>query len=66
MSTNDGWTGARDGGFRGLRISYCRQHGEAVPYRVKCPACALAAEVVRLQAESDRRCQECKRKGATG
>jgi hypothetical protein len=73
MSQTDDWTGPRDGPFRGERLTRCPIHSGWWRPSQPCPACALAARVMALEAQlaaaktgQDRRCQECKQKPVEG
>ena len=68
MNINDGWTGVRDGPFRGKRLSICAKGHEPVTYTAKvCPICEALERIrvllVSIQAEQAKRCAECRQKG---
>ena len=68
MPVNDGWTGVRDGPFRGKRLSICAKGHEPVTYTVPgCPICTreerIRVLIVSIQAEQAKRCAECRQKG---
>ena len=48
----DGWTGYRDGPFRGHHLARCPKHRTIWhPEQDACPVCALEAENARLRRE---------------
>lgn len=63
MSLNDGWTGPRDGPFRGDHLQWCRAHSGFWTRSKPCPACQLETQLRALKAEKACQCADCRKPG---